>query len=153
MASVVVTLDASSILHCYAYGYPRPGVLWWKEDRLLPTNSDQYEQRKDHSLIIRRVTLKSLGPYTCQAYNGLGRAASWTITLHGAGFAIPSSPEDNKFLTYLVPPPIVPIQWNSNRPNNEVTSVVPYVTQRPIITGNNQMEFKIYTCLPLFVPN
>lgn len=37
-------------------------------------------------LTIKRVEPERLGAYTCQAYNGLGRAVSWTVTLQ----ALPS---------------------------------------------------------------
>jgi len=48
---------------------------------MLPFSSERYEQVRDYSLLIRMLERADLGPYTCQAYNGLGRAASWTITL------------------------------------------------------------------------
>ncbi len=108
--ATVVTLGASTTLQCYAYGYPNPTITWWKEDQLVTTQSGQYEQRKDHSLVIFHVTMLALGPYTCQAYNGLGRAASWTITLHAVGPVLSLTPEDMAYIKYLVPPPRVPPQ-------------------------------------------
>lgn len=151
VSSVVVTLDAPSVLHCYAYGYPRPAVLWWKEDTMLPRNSIQYEQRRDNSLVIRHVTLKALGPYTCQAYNGLGRAASWTTTLHAVGSATLSDQQDLKFLVYLVPPPNAPIQPDpSNKPppsvNAEITSISPLYFTPNIVTppGTVRVSFIIW---------
>ena len=100
---MVVSLDAPAVLQCYAYGFPSPTVTWWKEEKLLPMHTNQYEQRKDHSLVIRRVALRLLGPYTCQAYNGQGRAASWTTTLHGVGSVVTVAPEDRAYTIYLIP--------------------------------------------------
>ena len=149
VSSVVVTLDAPSILHCYAYGYPRPAVLWWKEDTMLPRNSVQYEQRRDNSLVIRHVTLTALGPYTCQAYNGLGRAASWTTTLHAVGSFTPLDPQDFKFLVYLVPPPNVPIQPDpSNRlpSQSEITSITPlHPTPHVVFSGTFMLRLRTST--------
>ena len=102
---VVVTLGAPTVLQCYAVGWPPPTVTWWRGDRMLPLSSEQYEQRRDHSLLIRTVTLRNLGPYTCQAYNGYGRAASWTVTVQAVG---PVYTSDSTYNEYLVPPPKKP---------------------------------------------
>lgn len=98
---MTVALDSPAILQCYAVGWPRPIVTWWRADRMLPMTSDLFEQRQDHSLVVRLVTVNVLGPYTCQAYNGLGRAASWTVTLQAHG--------DRKDSPYLVPPTRHPV--------------------------------------------
>ncbi|XP_050528636.1 papilin isoform X2 [Daktulosphaira vitifoliae] len=99
--AMVVALDGPATLQCYAVGWPRPIVTWWRADRMLPMSSDQYEQRRDHSLIIKLVTVNVLGPYTCQAYNGQGRAASWSIILQGYGL----SSTDQLGNPYIVTPP------------------------------------------------
>lgn len=99
--AVIVALDSPTVLQCYAIGWPRPVVTWWRTDRMLPMSSDLFEQRSDHSLVIRLVTVNTLGPYTCQAYNGLGRAASWSVTLQAHGTTVGNQPDN----PYLVPPP------------------------------------------------
>lgn len=99
--AVAVALDSPAVLQCYAIGWPQPIVTWWRADRMLPMTSDLFEQRKDHSLIVRLVTVNVLGPYTCQAYNGLGRAASWTVTLQAYG--TPVAGRDRPDSPYLVP--------------------------------------------------
>jgi hypothetical protein len=66
---------------------------------MLPPSSEQFEQRRDYSLLIRSVTLRNLGPYTCQAYNGYGRAASWTVTIQAVG---PVYSGDSAYNEYLV---------------------------------------------------
>lgn len=114
--NVTVSLGAPATLQCYAYGYPNPTVTWWKEEKLLPTNTDQYEQL-DHSLTIRHVTLRLLGPYTCQAYNGQGRAASWTTTLHGVGSVVTLAPEDIAYTIYLLPAPQVSSTSDTSYPS------------------------------------
>ncbi|PSN47564.1 hypothetical protein C0J52_19332 [Blattella germanica] len=102
---VVVTLGAPTILQCYAVGWPPPTVTWWRGDRMLPFSSEQYEQRRDYSLLIRSVTLRNLGHYTCQAYNGYGRAASWTVTVQAVGPVYTSSPGDSVYNEFLIPSP------------------------------------------------
>lgn len=107
-AEVLVTLGEPAHLQCYAYGYPAPYITWWRADRMLPLTSEQYEQRQDHSLIINHVDLHSLGPYTCQAYNGRGKANSWTVTVKAVGNPVSSSPEDIHYHQYLVAPDQAP---------------------------------------------
>ncbi|KAJ9585100.1 hypothetical protein L9F63_020556, partial [Diploptera punctata] len=105
---VVVTLGAPTILQCYAVGWPPPTVTWWRGDRMLPLSSEQYEQRRDYSLLIRSVTLRNLGHYTCQAYNGYGRAASWTVTVQAVGPVYSGSPGDSVYNEFLIPSPKKP---------------------------------------------
>ena len=105
---VVVTLGAPTILQCYAVGWPPPAVTWWRGDRMLPLSSEQYEQRRDYSLLIHSVTLRNLGHYTCQAYNGHGRAASWTVTVQAVGPVYSGSPGDSVYNEFLIPSPKKP---------------------------------------------
>ncbi|ODM97201.1 Papilin [Orchesella cincta] len=65
-------------------------------------SSERYEQMRDYSLVIRLVSLRDLGAYTCQAYNGLGRAASWTITLLAYGPVQVQNVDDREYLVYVV---------------------------------------------------
>jgi hypothetical protein len=74
--NLVVSLNAPATLNCLALGYPFPAVTWWKDDSLIPLKTSQFEVRKDYSLLIHSVKLSNLGIYTCQAYNGIGKAAS-----------------------------------------------------------------------------
>ena len=120
-AEVVVTLGSAAVLQCYAYGWPKPYITWWRGERMLPLSSEQYEQRHDHSLLIYKVGLRNLGHYTCQAYNGKGKANSWTVTVKAVAHPTSSSPEDIQFHQYLLPPD----QVSTSRPY-----VAPY-TQAP----------------------
>lgn len=104
-AAVVVALDGPALLQCYAFGWPRPAVTWWRADRMLPMSSDLYDQRPDSSLVVRLATVNVLGLYTCQAYNGRGRAASWSVTLRAYGPSGDRRPYTGPFSQYLVPPP------------------------------------------------
>lgn len=106
--SIVVGLGSPTVLQCYAFGYPVPTVTWWRGERMLPFLSADLEQRRDFSLLLHRVTVTSLGPYTCQAYNGKGRAASWTVILKAVGPVYSPDPNDVTYNQYLVPPPRSP---------------------------------------------
>lgn len=75
---------------------------------MLPLSSSSYEQFRDGSLTIRVVTLRSLGPYTCQVYNGYGRATSQTIVLRALGPVESTLASDRDFLQYIVDPPKAP---------------------------------------------
>lgn len=128
-SSVIVSLGAQTVLQCYAIGFPAPVVTWWRGSRYLPVSSDELEQRRDHSLVLHSVTLTALGPYTCQAYNGVGRAASWTIILKAIGPAYSQDPNDVTYNQYLVPPPISPPLDHAPRP----PPYRPFRTQSPLI--------------------
>ena len=66
------------------------------------------------SLRIRSLGLHDLGPYTCQAYNGQGPAASSTTIVQALGPIAPSvNPEDEQYRRFIVdaprpPPPRYP---------------------------------------------
>ena len=129
---VVVTLGAPTILQCYAVGWPPPTVTWWRGDRMLPLSSEQYEQRRDYSLLIRSVTLRNLGHYTCQAYNGYGRAASWTVTVQAVGPVYSGSPGDAVYNEFLIPSPKKPDETPpTRRPSYPYRPVRPPYRPRP----------------------
>jgi hypothetical protein len=93
---------------------------------MLPLSSEQFEQRRDYSLLIRSVTLRNLGPYTCQAYNGYGRAASWTVTVQAVG---PVYSGGSAYNEYLVPPPRRPETSDIGTPTERPS--YPYRPVRP----------------------
>ncbi|KAG0713545.1 Papilin [Chionoecetes opilio] len=95
-------------LYCRAVGWPRPKVTWWRGSKMLPFVSEGFKQFRDGSLTIRVVTVRRLGPYTCQSYNGYGRAASQTIILHALGPVYNTLASDKDFLQYIVDPPKAP---------------------------------------------
>lgn len=105
---ITVVMNSPITLHCYAVGWPRPHVTWWRGDDMLPLFSDNYEQDSDYSLLIRSVTLTSLGVYTCQAYNAMGKAASWSMILQAIGPVYNVKPEQQEYTKYLVQPPRKP---------------------------------------------
>lgn len=50
------------------------------------------------------MTIKDLGPYTCQAYNGFGRGDSWTILVEAKrGIGLILHEGDEEFEKYLIP--------------------------------------------------
>ncbi|KYB26517.1 Papilin-like Protein [Tribolium castaneum] len=106
--NVVVSLNAPATLNCLALGYPFPAVTWWKDDSLIPLKTSQFEVRKDYSLLIHSVKLSNLGVYTCQAYNGVGKAASWSVAVKARGPYHSTNPKDQKYLKYIVNPPELP---------------------------------------------
>ncbi|XP_046998769.1 papilin isoform X1 [Schistocerca americana] len=136
---VVVTLGAPTSLHCYAVGWPRPSVTWWRGERLLPLSSEQYEQRRDYSLFVRSVALRQLGPYTCQAYNGQGKATSWTVTVQAIGPVYSNNPIDRDYFQYLVSAPRRAPERNKTassqtRPSYPYRPVRPPYRPRPATT-------------------
>lgn len=68
-------------LRCLAYAWPKPMVQWWHGESPVPLSTRHYEFSREYSLLIRSLQLSQLGEYTCQAYNGIGKATSWTVTL------------------------------------------------------------------------
>ena len=136
-AVVTATLNSPIVLHCYAMGWPRPFVTWWRGDRMLPLSSESYEQGPGYTLLIRSVTLPHLGVYTCQAYNGVERPASWSVTLQAIGPVHNIRPDQLEYTKYLVQPPKRPERPATDRPQ------YPY---RPIRTQvpTNQTYAPIY---------
>ncbi|RZF45831.1 hypothetical protein LSTR_LSTR013726, partial [Laodelphax striatellus] len=143
-ASVVVTLGSPAVLQCYTIGWPRPAVTWWRGSRMLPLNSDQYEQRRDHSLLLHSVTLTALGQYTCQAYNGLGRAASWNIVLKAVGPVYSSDPNDVTYNQFLVPPPRTPTTGVGHAPRPYHPPPVPPPQPAPTPTTSAPVTPRIF---------
>jgi hypothetical protein len=72
---------------------------------MLPLSSERYEQFRDYSLLVRRVSFRDLGPYTCQAYNGYGRPSSHTMILQAIGPVYSVDADEIEFRRYLIPPP------------------------------------------------
>ena len=97
---------------------------------MLPFSSERYKTLRDYSLLIRFVSLRDLGPYTCQAYNGLGKAASWTVTLQSVGPVVTTHPDDQPYLKYLIAQPLPPVQPARPRPPPRIPPPVPSTTER-----------------------
>lgn len=69
-------------VRCLAYGYPPPTVFWYRgfDGTMVPYNDAVFEAR-GNVLLIRSLAIETLGQYTCQAYNGEGKAASWVVNV------------------------------------------------------------------------
>ncbi|XP_065332270.1 papilin isoform X3 [Cloeon dipterum] len=124
---VRVNINTPAVLYCYAMGWPRPTITWWRSSSILPMASKKYEQRRDFALVIASVTYEDLGAYTCQAYNGLGRANSWTITLQG--YKPPGSvfSGSETYYQFLVEPEVVrppPVRPRIPLPSPEPTQII-----------------------------
>ncbi|XP_031341557.1 papilin isoform X1 [Photinus pyralis] len=142
---IVASLGAPTTLHCYATGFPFPSVTWWKDDRLVPLHTHQFEVHKDYSLLIHSVQLSNLGIYTCQAYNGIGKAASWSVTVQTLGPVYSTRPEDVKYMQYVINaperptprplPPTIPTKATTPSPTPEppkhTTLNISLLTQLP----------------------
>lgn len=126
---LTVSLGAPTALLCYAYGWPRPSITWWRGDKMLPLSSTQYEQKRDYSLLIHSVKLSNLGIYTCQAYNGLGKAASYSITVQAIGPVHYTNPEDEQYVKYLVQPQTPRPETNVRYPEQPRPTPQQYVPQ------------------------
>ena len=82
-------------------------IRWRDGTTILPVSTDNLEQTSGYGLRIRRVGLRDLGHYTCQAYNGLGPAESSSFVLTVIGPIDRSSigREDQAYLRYVVDAP------------------------------------------------
>ena len=61
-------------------------IFRWRGNEQLPLRNENLEQTSGYGLMIRRVGLSDLGPYSCQAYNGgTSRADSSTLNLKVVG--------------------------------------------------------------------
>lgn len=146
-ASVTVTMNSPISLHCYAWGWPRPFVTWWQGDRMLPLSSEIYEQDSDYTLLIRTVTLPTLGVYTCQAFNAIGRAASWSVILQAVGPVYNINPEYEQYLKYLVDPPkkdeniLYPYRPNRTQTTDFHTYGFVYTTRQTHISTVNPIGY------------
>ncbi|XP_046586723.1 papilin isoform X2 [Neodiprion lecontei] len=101
---VTVSLNSPAYLKCFVMGWPRPIVNWWHEGEMISLADDVYELQRDYALKIHTVSLANLGIYTCQAYNGVGKAASWSVTLQAPGPVINVKPEYERYIKYLIDP-------------------------------------------------
>lgn len=111
---------------------------------MLPLHSENYEQNPEYSLLIRSVTITTLGVYTCQAFNGIERPASWSVTLQALGPVYNIKPEHQEYLKYLVQPPRRPA---TDRPQ------YPYRPARTQAPDYNLTYAPIYqTVAPPYVP-
>ncbi|CAH0551174.1 unnamed protein product, partial [Brassicogethes aeneus] len=132
--NVVISLNAPTTLDCFALGFPYPDVTWWKDNSMIPLQNRDFEVRKDYSLHINNVKLHNLGVYTCQAYNGVGKAASWAVTVKARGPFYSNDPKDAQYLQYIVNPPDEPSY--TYKPIIDTTSYPNYVlTPDPYLTA------------------
>ena len=113
--NVIMSLGAPATLYCLAYGWPRPTVTWWKGTQMLPISSERIRQEDDFTLRLSSVALSDLGPYTCQAYNGIGEAASFSIQMRVYGPVNPG-PGEQPYMRYVVGTPVAPATTTSPRP-------------------------------------
>lgn len=128
----IVTLGQPTKIRCLAGGYPKPYISWWRHTEMLPLKTARFEVNRDYSLSFDRVELRDLGPYVCQAYSGVGRPASITITLKAVGPVHVRDPEDEQYQQYLVDPAELPsVRQTSTpapyRPTNQPRPVAPAV--------------------------
>ncbi|KAJ8933413.1 hypothetical protein NQ314_014023 [Rhamnusium bicolor] len=86
---------------------------------------------KDYSLLIHSVKLHNLGIYTCQAYNGIGKAASWAVTVRAKGPYHFTDPNEFKYQQYIVKPPEEPITTTSTTTTTPQPTRFQYPLYRP----------------------
>lgn len=123
---------------------------------MLPLSSERYEQFRDYSLLVRRVSFRDLGPYTCQAYNGYGRPSSYTVTLQAFGPFYSVDNDDIEFRRYLLPPPqpdprLLPSSTTTTTPAPfRPRPQQPYYTQAPRPNLGNQFLLTRFIDLIIF---
>lgn len=69
---------------------------------MLPLNSEQYEMRRDNSLLIRSLQISKLGEYICDAYNGLGAPGTWSVKVKTLRPINVPEAEESEYGQYLV---------------------------------------------------
>ncbi|KXJ10410.1 Ryncolin-3 [Exaiptasia diaphana] len=67
---LIVNESQSAVLHCSSSGYPRPDVVWSKENGTLPHKRAVVDSTG--KLDIKHVTINDSGIYQCKASNLLG---------------------------------------------------------------------------------
>ena len=82
---------------------------------MLPMSPSRLEQHSaDFTLRLHAVGLTDLGPYTCQAYNGMGAPASFTVVARALGPVNAATPEEQQYMAYvddsIRPPERQPVQ-------------------------------------------
>lgn len=112
---IVMSLGSPATLYCLAFGFPKPTVTWWKDTQMLPLASERVSQGDDYTLKLSSIALSDLGPYTCQAYNGLGEAASFNVHMKAYGPVNPG-PGEQQFMRHVINPPSAPVRTTTERP-------------------------------------
>jgi hypothetical protein len=132
---IVMSLGSPATLYCLAYGFPKPTVTWWKDTQMLPLTSERISQGDDYTLKLSSISLSDLGPYTCQAYNGLGEAASFNVRMQVYGPVNPG-PGERQYMRHVISPPSAPIRTTTPRSGIYKPTRTPgfNYNQRPVAT-------------------
>ncbi len=90
--------------HKYTFSY---SIRRFRARNQIGPNDPDYELASDNSLRLRRVRLRDLGPYVCQAYNTAdpgARAASFEVTALAQGplASASAAQEDRQYLQYVI---------------------------------------------------
>lgn len=110
---------------------------------MIPFKNNEFEVRKDYSLLVHSVKLHNLGIYTCQAYNGHGKAASWAVTVKAAGPYHFKDPKDFVYKQFIVNPTEEPVS----------TTETPSTTSSPIPSAPHKYPPFRPTPEPWIVPS
>lgn len=132
-----MSINQPTVLRCLAGGHPKPYVSWWRDTEMLPLTSERFEQNRDYSLVFKQVELVDLGPYVCQAYSGVGKPKSMTVTLKTVGPIQSRTPEEDPYLQYVLDPADVhterPVVYRPIQPR-------PPTTHAPAPPRNGKLE-------------
>nr|XP_023024406.1 papilin-like [Leptinotarsa decemlineata] len=122
---LIVSLNAPTSLNCFVLGNPFPAVTWWKDDSLIPYDNNEFKIGSDNSLLIHSVKLHNLGIYTCQAYNGYGTAASWSVIVKARGPYHFTNPSELIYKQYIVDSPEEPTPSTPSTTTTTTTTIPP----------------------------
>ncbi|KAG5871898.1 hypothetical protein JTB14_030952 [Gonioctena quinquepunctata] len=128
---LIVSLNAPTSLNCFVLGNPFPTVTWWKGTSMIPFANSEFEIRQDNSLLIHSVKLHNLGIYTCQAYNGYGKAASWSVVVKARGPYLFTNPGEYKYRQYIVDSPDEPTPSTTASSTTSTTPIPPLPSRYP----------------------
>ncbi|XP_075458175.1 vascular endothelial growth factor receptor 3 isoform X2 [Ascaphus truei] len=85
LTNKMVNVSDSMVMRCQADGTPSPGILWYKDNKLVEEVSGIVLGELNETLSIQRVREEDAGMYVCRACNGKGCVnSSASISVEGS---------------------------------------------------------------------
>ncbi|XP_067825523.1 uncharacterized protein [Heptranchias perlo] len=68
--SITVAVGKTATIHCTIQGFPRPNVMWYKNNKPLNNSGEHKRDGNRQVLMLRNVSLEDEGFYHCEGNNG-----------------------------------------------------------------------------------